>query len=141
MAADDYAPPTTGTLKLKGVQSSKVSKKKKKKSKPHPDQPKAAKGSATPDPPPAGDDPDPPADAPADANPALPPANRDSAGGASIGKTEAEIRHDEMRRKRVSVVVPSLSSRGVTERWYIIVERPYQARGREIAQGAGGGSE
>ena len=105
MPAEDYASATTGTLKLKGVQNSKISKKKKR-PKPAP-QSSSIKDSVTS-----------PllaealvADKPkSDTEFQLDQRDEKEAGSDAEkediplhgrGKTEAEIRHDERRRKRV----------------------------------------
>lgn len=106
MPTEDYIPATSGTLKLKGVQNSKISKKKKR---PKPPQPSSSNQDPTTLPPTAGE---------------LTADKNGSDVGSELekldekghddgvvekeeislhgrGKTEAQIRHEERRRKRV----------------------------------------
>ncbi len=113
MPAEDYKSVTSGTLKLKGVQDSKISKKKKKRPKP-PEHSTSNQDSAG-TPLEAGDD--------------LSTGQQELEGRSSLekqesekdagdaesdetplhgrAKTEAEIRHDERRRKRVWFIILS----------------------------------
>lgn len=105
MPTEDYTPATSGTLKLKGVQNSKISKRKKR---PKPPQPSSSNQDSTTLPPTAGE---------------LTADKNGSDVGSELekldkkghddgvekeeislhgrGKTEAQIRHEERRRKRV----------------------------------------
>lgn len=105
MPAEDYTPATSGTLKLKGVQNSKISKRKKR---PKPPQPSSGNQDSTTLPPTA-------AELTADKNGSdvgseLEKLDKkghdDGVEKEEIslhgrGKTEAQIRHEERRRKRV----------------------------------------
>jgi protein FAM32A len=115
MPAEDYTPATSGTLKLKGVQNSKISKKKKR---PKPPQPSSSNQDSTTLPPTAGE---------------LTADKNGSDVGSELekldkkghddgvekeeislhgrGKTEAQIRHEERRRKRVWSIASSVCSR------------------------------
>jgi protein FAM32A len=112
MPADDYAQATRGTLKLKGVKDSKVDKKKKKKKKTE-DSDSTLKSKdkksievdelleSTSD----ARRKDNEIEEPEDTSP-IP---------TGAGKTEAEKRHEEMRRKRVCGVLPSHASTNPTD--------------------------
>lgn len=102
MPLDDYAAaPSSGKLKLKGVAGSKVEKKKKKKSKDkdkgknkEPDQEREVERGES--------------GTPAAADEAeLVVADEQDAGPEGVGriKTAAEIRHEEMKRKRVCLIL------------------------------------
>ncbi|KAI9823777.1 MAG: hypothetical protein M1832_002334 [Thelocarpon impressellum] len=101
MPGDEYATSTGGTLKLKGVQDGKVDKKKKKKKKKKEKEKKepkptdevtaSAEGGASAS---TGDDGQDPREGP------VPDPDREASPGA--GKTEAQRRHDELRRKRLN---------------------------------------
>ena len=101
MAKDDYIVATGGSLKLKGVKDAKVDKKKKK---------KKAKAGDTPEPTstPSADSGAPP-DAETNRNDDDGSGSREVGSGTeiipedgpSVGKTETERRHEEMKRKRV----------------------------------------
>ena len=84
---DEYAAATGGTLKLKGVQGSKIDKKKKKKKKEEEATPATPHGAA---------------DVTESGTAADAESRDEHDGAANVGKTEAERRHEEMRRKRVS---------------------------------------
>ncbi len=109
MPAEDYTATTSGTLKLKGVQNSKISKKKKR---PKPSQPSSSIQDTVISPTSAGDF---SADKhESDIGSELKKKEKENDGdGAEMeetphhgrGKTEAEIRHDERRRKRVGSIV------------------------------------
>lgn len=97
MPPDEYAPTTRGTLKLKGVKDSKVDKKKKKKKKAEDTEgpsretelsatPQGGKGALD-------------NEGARQGSEARDGEDKDAIVGA--GKTEAEIRHEEMRKKRV----------------------------------------
>jgi protein FAM32A len=89
---DEYAAATSGTLKLKGVQGSKIDKKKKKKRKKKEGEEEEAKPAT----------PEATADVTESGTAADAEGRHESDGAAYVGKTEAERRHEEMRRKRVS---------------------------------------
>ncbi|KAI9697828.1 MAG: hypothetical protein M1836_004504 [Candelina mexicana] len=99
MAEDDYAA-SGGSLKLKGVKGGRVEKKKKKKKKSRSEPSKSDR--------PASAEPASPSPAKASsADPKLDLPEEMSPGaqeviGSYVGKTEAEIRHEEMRRKRLN---------------------------------------
>ncbi len=91
MPADDYTPPIRGALKLKGVKDSKIDKKKKKKRKAAEDSdvPSKSKEPATTD---------------QDGDEKTGESEELEELGAVVmgsGKTGAEMRHEEMKRKRV----------------------------------------
>ncbi len=107
MAGDDYAV-AAGSLKLKGVKGGKIEKKKKKKSKSKPSESDRPASAERINPPKSATD----AKA-SSADPELQTAKELSPGdqealGTYVGKTEAEIRHEEMRRKRVSLCSQAL---------------------------------
>ena len=104
MVIDDYTSAAGGSLKLKGVKDSKIDKKKKKKKKTQPED-NPTKGSATSD---LNQDEDPTHSADSDSRRkmlgnALAEEDGENEGRPlGAGKTEAERRHEERRRKRVS---------------------------------------
>ncbi|KAI4235535.1 MAG: hypothetical protein LQ349_003088 [Xanthoria aureola] len=111
MSPSDYTSAKTGTLRLKGVHpTAKIQKPKKKRPKPSSDPttsvPKSKKPAETPD----HADPDPDADTKVDSA-RIEDEERDGGDGAEGvtqqqllrvgGKTEAELRHEERRRRRL----------------------------------------
>jgi protein FAM32A len=90
MPTDDYTPITRGSLKLKGVKDSKIDKKKKKKKKTE-DSDSISKSAEV-----VASDKDGEDALGAEGSAEKPPTTHTGA-----GKTEAERRHEEMRRKRV----------------------------------------
>ncbi|KAI9717616.1 MAG: hypothetical protein M1812_004561 [Candelaria pacifica] len=101
MAGDEYAA-AGGSLKLKGVQSGKVGKKKKNKSKSKPsdsDRPASAERVTSPSS--RSDNKASSADPDLDISKEASLVDEEAI-GLHVGKTEAEIRHEEMRRKRLN---------------------------------------
>lgn len=101
MGANEYKSAGSGGLKLKGVKDSRVEKKHKKKKYKESEDPTAEKRdlAGDQDPPEALKDKDADAGAGSDDRPKL----ASESGGENIRKTEAERKHEDMRRKRVSV--------------------------------------
>jgi hypothetical protein len=105
MPPDEYAPTTRGTLKLKGVKDSKVDKKKKKKKKAE-DTEGPSRETELPATPQGGEG-APDNEGARQGSEARDGEDKDAIVGS--GKTEAEIRHEEMRKKRVGC--PSCSQK------------------------------
>ena len=104
MPGDDYTAAVGGGLKLKGVNSSsKVSKHKKKKPKPESNPAIEEKPTEEPSTPSKEIDPD-ASDSVVRKEDGDMPGEEEAASPSRAGKTEAEMRHEERRRKRVCFI-------------------------------------
>lgn len=103
MGKEDYAASSGGALKLKGAKNAGIDKKRKKKSKPKPDDVDGSAVAQTSSKRQAADQ-GATAKVLAEEDASLVTAD-EAAAGTGAGKTEAERRHDEMRRRRVSALI------------------------------------
>ena len=116
MAGDDYTPAVGGGLKLKGVNmSSKISKHKKKKKKPKPDHPESTTYATPKDETSALIDEDAKAENESEAHAKgedeVARSDEEAPTPSRVGKTEAELRHEERRRKRVCSCLSTFESK------------------------------